>query len=108
MCGVCGIYNSDKASEKLYLGLFALQHRGQDNAGMAVWDGKDVRITKDKGLVFDIFKPEVLALLPGRIGIGHTRYPTAGDSSIVNAQPHYADTREGRMVLVSNGDITNL
>jgi amidophosphoribosyltransferase len=108
MCGVCGIYNHDKASEVLYLGLFALQHRGQDNAGMAVWDGQQARIVKDKGLVFDIFKPEMLAELKGRMGIGHTRYPTAGDSSIANAQPHYADTKEGRMVIVSNGDITNM
>jgi amidophosphoribosyltransferase len=108
MCGVCGIYNHEKASEVLYLGLFALQHRGQDNAGMAVWDGQQARIVKDKGLVFDIFKPEVLAELKGRMGIGHTRYPTAGDSSIANAQPHYADTKEGRMVIVSNGDITNM
>ncbi|MCU0607986.1 MAG: amidophosphoribosyltransferase [Candidatus Edwardsbacteria bacterium] len=108
MCGVCGIYNNDKAAEKLYLGLFALQHRGQDNAGMAVWDGRENRIVKDRGLVFDIFKPEVLASLPGTAGIGHTRYPTAGDSSVANAQPHYADTRDGRMVIVSNGDVTNM
>ncbi len=108
MCGVCGVYNFDKASEMLYLGIFALQHRGQDNAGMAVWDGREVRIHKDKGLVFDIFKPEVLASLPGRVAIGHTRYPTAGDSSLVNAQPHYADTKDGRMVIVSNGDVTNM
>jgi amidophosphoribosyltransferase len=92
----------------LYLGIFSLQHRGQDNAGMAVWGGREVRIHKDKGLVFDIFKPEVLASLPGRVAIGHTRYPTAGDSSLVNAQPHYADTRDGRMVIVSNGDVTNM
>jgi len=108
MCGVCGVYNFDKASEMLYLGIFSLQHRGQDNAGMAVWDGREVRIHKDKGLVFDIFKPEVLASLPGRVAIGHTRYPTAGDSSLVNAQPHYADTKDGRMVIVSNGDVTNM
>jgi amidophosphoribosyltransferase len=108
MCGVCGVYNFDKASEMLYLGIFALQHRGQDNAGMAVWDGREIRIHKDKGLVFDIFKPEVLASLPGRVAIGHTRYPTAGDSSLVNAQPHHADTKDGRMVIVSNGDVTNM
>ncbi len=108
MCGVCGVYNSKKASEMLYLGIFALQHRGQDNAGMAAWDGREVRIHKDKGLVFDIFKPEVLASLPGRVAIGHTRYPTAGDSSVVNAQPHFADTKDGRMVIVSNGDVTNM
>jgi amidophosphoribosyltransferase len=108
MCGVCGIFNHEKASEVLYLGLFALQHRGQDNAGMAVWDGQQSLIVKDKGLVFDIFKPGVLAELKGSMGIGHTRYPTAGDSSIANAQPHYADTKDGRMVIVSNGDITNM
>ena len=108
MCGVCGIYNSDKAAEKLYLGLFALQHRGQDNAGMAVWDGKQSRIVKDRGLVFDIFGRGTLAELPGTAGIGHTRYPTAGDSSVANAQPHYADTKDGRMVIVSNGDVTNM
>jgi len=108
MCGVCGVYNFENAAEMLYLGIFALQHRGQDNAGMAVWDGQEVRIHKDRGLVFDIFQPGVLQSLPGRIGIGHTRYPTAGDSSMANAQPHYADTSRGRMVIVSNGDITNM
>jgi len=108
MCGVCGVYNFERASEMLYLGIFALQHRGQDNAGMAVWDGQEIRIHKDRGLVFDIFTPEALASLPGLTGIGHTRYPTAGDNSPVNAQPHSADSRDGRMVIVSNGDITNM
>ncbi len=108
MCGVCGVYNFERAAEMLYLGIFALQHRGQDNAGMAVWDGREPRIHKDRGLVFDIFQPQVLAGLTGTVGIGHTRYPTAGDSSTANAQPHYADTREGRMVIVSNGDVTNM
>lgn len=108
MCGVCGVYNFERAAETLYLGIFALQHRGQDNAGMAVWDGREARMHKDRGLVFDIFQPRVLAGLPGTVGIGHTRYPTAGDSSTANAQPHYADTRHGRMVIVSNGDVTNM
>lgn len=108
MCGVCGVYNVDQAAEALYLGIFALQHRGQDNAGMAVWDGREPRIHKERGLVFDIFQPGTLAGLPGTAGIGHTRYPTAGDSSTANAQPHYADTRDGRMVIVSNGDVTNM
>ncbi len=108
MCGVCGVYNFERAAEMVYLGIFALQHRGQDNAGMAVWDGRQIRMHKDRGLVFDIFQPQVLAGLPGDVGIGHTRYPTAGDSSTANAQPHYADTSDGRMVIVSNGDVTNM
>lgn len=108
MCGVVAVYNGEKAAEKIYLGLFALQHRGQDNAGMAVSDGQKIKLTKERGLVAEVFKPAILSELTGYMGIGHTRYPTAGDNSVVNAQPHYADTSCGRMILVSNGDVTNM
>src|SRR3972149_6317656 len=90
-CGVFGIYGHPEAAKMAYLGLYALQHRGQESAGLASADGARVRITKQMGYVNDIFDEATLATLSGNIAIGHTRYSTAGDSKLANAQPILID-----------------
>src|SRR5262252_6240408 len=86
-CGVIAIYGHPEASKLAYLGLYALQHRGQESAGVAASDGSDIHVHKAMGHVADIFTPAVLASLPGHMAIGHTRYSTAGDTVVLNAQP---------------------
>ena len=82
-----------------YLGLYALQHRGQESAGIASTDGADVHVHKSLGHVQDIFTPSVIAKLPGEVAIGHTRYSTAGDTSLMNAQPVVIDCNKGKLAL---------
>jgi amidophosphoribosyltransferase len=79
-CGVMAIYGHPEAANLAYLGLYALQHRGQESAGIAASDGRDIRVHKSMGHVADIFTPPVIASLPGDMAIGHTRYSTAGGS----------------------------
>ncbi|MGE5206484.1 MAG: amidophosphoribosyltransferase, partial [Chlamydiota bacterium] len=86
-CGVVAIYAHPEAETLAYLGLHALQHRGQESAGIACSDGVNIRVHKAMGLVADIFTEEMLAKLRGSLAIGHTRYSTAGDSALMNAQP---------------------
>src|SRR5215471_8024491 len=86
-CGVVAIYAHPEAEKLAYLGLHALQHRGQESAGIATSDGEVLHLHKGMGLVADIFGEEVLSQLHGRLAIGHTRYSTAGDSALLNAQP---------------------
>ena len=107
-CGVFAVSGLEKASELTYLGLYALQHRGQESAGIAVWgeDGK-MRVHRGMGIVAEVFSEETLRALPGRVGIGHTRYSTSGDSILQNAQPVRANYREGEMALAHNGNLTN-
>ncbi|MGH7545938.1 MAG: amidophosphoribosyltransferase, partial [Gemmatimonadota bacterium] len=107
-CGVFAVSGLEKASELAYLGLYALQHRGQESAGIAVWgeDGK-MRVHRGMGIVAEVFSEETLRTLPGRVGIGHTRYSTSGDSILQNAQPVRANYREGEMALAHNGNLTN-
>src|SRR5579864_5918926 len=86
-CGVFAIYGHPEAANLTYLGLYALQHRGQESAGIATSDNREIRCYKSMGHVADIFTPERIASLPGDLAIGHTRYSTAGDTVLLNAQP---------------------
>jgi amidophosphoribosyltransferase len=106
-CGVFGIFGHSEASKLAYLGLYALQHRGQESAGIASTNGLDVYAHKAIGHVQEIFTPDVIARLPGESAIGHTRYSTAGDSSLTNAQPVVIDCNRGKLALGHNGNLTN-
>ena len=106
-CGVFGIYGHPEASKLAYLGLYALQHRGQESAGIASADGERVRLVRQMGYVNDIFNETTLAPLTGPIAIGHTRYSTAGDSKLLNAQPILIDCVHGQVGICHNGNIVN-
>ncbi len=106
-CGVFGVYGHTEASKVAYLGLYALQHRGQESAGMISSDGVDLHLHKAMGEVEEIFQPAVIARLPGSAAIGHTRYSTAGDTSVANAQPIVIDCNKGKLALGHNGNLTN-
>src|ERR1700691_305326 len=106
-CGVFAIYGHPEASNLTYLGLYALQHRGQESAGICSSDGRRVHCHKSMGHVADIFTPEVLGGLPGDLAIGHTRYSTAGDTVLLNAQPFSVACNKGRIAVAHNGNITN-
>jgi amidophosphoribosyltransferase len=106
-CGVFGIFGHPEAAKMAYLGLYALQHRGQESAGIASTDGTEVHVHKSLGHVQDIFTPSVIAKLPGDAAIGHTRYSTAGDTSLMNAQPVVIDCNKGKLALGHNGNLTN-
>ncbi|MCK5543017.1 MAG: amidophosphoribosyltransferase [Desulfobacterales bacterium] len=108
MCGVIGVYNSENSSYDIMLGLFATQNRGQESCGIAISDGDLIRDHKGMGLVKDVLTPSILKKIPGKIGIGHVRYPTRGVIDVENSQPHVLETLEGTVFsFVSNGDITN-
>src|SRR5579872_6080982 len=106
-CGVFAIYGHPEAANLTYLGLYALQHRGQESAGIASSDGRHIHNHKSMGHVADIFTPEVLGGLPGELAIGHTRYSTAGDTVLLNAQPFSVACNKGRIAVAHNGNITN-
>jgi amidophosphoribosyltransferase len=106
-CGVVAIYGHPEAEKLAYLGLHALQHRGQESAGIVTSDGMALHMHKAMGLVADIFQEHVLAKLPGTLGIGHTRYSTAGDSALLNAQPIMVQSNKGMMALAHNGNLVN-
>lgn len=107
-CGVFGIYAPGEDVAKLtYFGLYALQHRGQESAGIATFAGDEVHLHKDMGLVSQVFNESVLSQLPGTIGVGHTRYSTTGSSRKVNAQPAVVNTRLGKIALAHNGNLVN-
>jgi amidophosphoribosyltransferase len=106
-CGVFGIFGHPEAAKMAYLGLYALQHRGQEAAGIAASDGLDVHVIKGTGLAQDVFDPKTLAQLPGDIAIGHTRYSTAGDTGLANAQPVVIDCNKGKLAVAHNGNLTN-
>jgi amidophosphoribosyltransferase len=109
-CGVFGIY-SDKpdfdASGLTYVGLYALQHRGQESAGIVVSDGQHLSQYKNMGLVSNVFNPDILKKLKGRIGIGHVRYSTTGSSYLANAQPLVARCSRGVLAVAHNGNLVN-
>lgn len=107
MCGIFGIEGADDAANLTYLGLYALQHRGQESAGIVTWDGGQMHVERGMGHVSDIFKEKVLARLPGTRAMGHTRYSTAGTSVIANAQPIVVKTSMGPLGLIHNGNLTN-
>lgn len=107
-CGVFGIYGEELAAHQVYLGLYALQHRGQEAAGIAASDGENLSSHKGLGLVWSVFSsPEVMPRLKGHAAIGHNRYSTRGASDIVNAQPIVIQSRMGQIAAVHNGNITN-
>ena len=106
-CGVVAIYGHPEASKLAYLGLYALQHRGQESAGICTSDGKQVHTHKSMGHVADIFTSPVLKELPGNLAIGHTRYSTAGDTVLLNAQPFSVVCNKGKVAIAHNGNITN-
>ena len=107
-CGVFGVYAPGQAVAHLtYLGMYALQHRGQESAGMAVSDGETLMVDKDMGLVSNVFNDRRLASLQGHIAIGHTRYSTTGSSTWQNAQPVYRNAGGTQLALAHNGNLTN-
>ena len=107
-CGVFGVWAPDEEVAKLtFYGLYALQHRGQESAGIATSDGKRIVIFKDMGLVSQVFTESDLASLVGNLAIGHCRYSTTGSSSWVNAQPTLRPTKYGTLALAHNGNLTN-
>jgi len=106
-CGVFGIYGHPNAAELTYYGLYALQHRGQESAGIVVCDNGQFREYKRMGLVSQIFKGGVLQELAGTNAVGHVRYSTTGSSHIRNAQPLTGDTRRGQIAIAHNGNLTN-
>ena len=106
-CGLFGVWNHPEAANVTYLGLYALQHRGQESAGIAATDGQAFHLEKAMGWVADVFSPERLRRLPGHRAIGHVRYSTAGSSNLRNAQPITASTGRGPIAIAHNGNLTN-
>src|SRR5215831_5829231 len=106
-CGVIAIYGHPEASKLAYLSLYAMQHRGQESAGICTSDGQQVYTHKAMGHVADIFTSDVLKELPGPLAIGHTRYSTAGDTVLLNAQPFSVACSKGKVAIAHNGNITN-
>src|SRR3984957_11999413 len=107
-CGVVAVHGHPDAARQVYLGLYALQHRGQESAGIATADGKNLSNIKGMGLVADIFTDDVLAKLKGDMAIGHTRYSTTGDSALLNAQPIRVESTKGLIAIAHNGNLVNL
>ena len=106
-CGVFGIYGHPNAAELTYYGLYALQHRGQESAGIVTSDGKQFRVHRDMGLVSQIFDGDILHGLVGSMAVGHTRYSTTGSSHLRNAQPLTVDCARGQIAIAHNGNLTN-
>ena len=106
-CGLFGIYGHPNAAELTYYGLYALQHRGQESAGITASDGVDLRTYKGMGLVGQVFDKGILRSLPGHLAIGHVRYSTTGSSNLKNAQPLVVDCARGQIAIGHNGNLTN-
>jgi amidophosphoribosyltransferase len=106
-CGLFGIHGAHEAAELVYLGLYALQHRGQESAGLAVSDDTVIRGFKNLGLVCDVLTSDVIESLPGHIGCGHVRYSTTGSTVLENAQPILVDYKKGQIAVAHNGNLVN-
>jgi len=106
-CGVFGVFNHPEAARMTYLGLFALQHRGEEAAGICSSDEENLHLEKDMGLVGEVFNEARIARLKGNHAIGHTRYSTTGSSSRVNAQPYRVDYSRGQVAIAHNGNLVN-
>lgn len=107
-CGVFGVYAPEQdVAAMAYFGLYALQHRGQESAGIATFEGGTVHCHKNMGLVSQVFNGDILAGLPGEMAVGHTRYSTTGSSRVCNAQPAVVDTCLGQLALAHNGNLVN-
>jgi amidophosphoribosyltransferase len=107
MCGIVGVYGHPEAANITYLGLHALQHRGQESAGIVSSDGERLYSSRHMGLVGEVFTEQALAKLPGTLAIGHVRYSTTGSSVIENAQPFAVDYQHGSIALGHNGNLVN-
>ncbi|MFH1857249.1 MAG: amidophosphoribosyltransferase [Candidatus Omnitrophota bacterium] len=107
MCGVFGVKGHEEAARLSYLGLYALQHRGEESAGIVTFDGKKVRQHKDMGLVGEVFDEKILKTLRGNTAVGHVRYSTTGSSNIKNAQPFLVNHRKEHIAIAHNGNLTN-
>ncbi len=107
MCGIIGVSKHDEAAKVAFMGLYALQHRGEEAAGIASFDGKDIYITKNQGQVADAFDERSLASLKGYAAIGHSRYSTTGSSNIKNVQPFLAMHKGKPIAVAHNGNLTN-
>ena len=107
MCGIIGISNHKEASKIAFLGLYALQHRGEEAAGIAAFDGKDIHIVKNRGLVADALNGNILEELKGSTAIGHCRYSTTGSSNVKNIQPFLVMHKNLPMAIAHNGNLTN-
>ncbi len=106
-CGIFGVYGARRAAELVYFGLYALQHRGQESAGIVSSDGQSVKGHKGLGLVSDVLTAEVLAGLPGSLAIGHNRYSTTGRTTLENAQPLSVNYLGGKLAIAHNGNLIN-
>lgn len=107
-CGVFGVYAPGEDVAKLsYFGLYALQHRGQESAGIATFEGEKLHLYKNMGLVSQVFNESILQQLKGDLAVGHTRYSTTGSSKVVNAQPAVSETRLGPVAVAHNGNLVN-
>jgi amidophosphoribosyltransferase len=106
-CGLFGVFGHPEAAHLAYMGLYALQHRGQESAGITVGDGKRLRLEKGMGLVNDVFTAERLDALPGDRAIGHVRYSTSGDTVATNAQPYLIECHRGPIAIGHNGNLVN-
>ena len=106
-CGVFGVFGHKDAARLAYMGLYALQHRGQESAGIVTSDGRLIREHKGMGLVSEVFNEDVISKLSGNIAVGHVRYSTTGSSNIKNAQPFLVETLSGHIAVAHNGNLTN-
>src|SRR3954462_1492510 len=106
-CGVFGIHGHSEAANLAYLGLYAMQHRGQESAGIAASDGHLIRVTKAMGHVAEVFNAPVLSKVPGPMAVGHVRYSTSGESRLSNAQPFLIDCAHGQIAIAHNGNLVN-
>lgn len=107
MCAIVGVYGSENAAKIAYYALFSMQHRGQESTGISTADGKRIHLIKERGLVTDVFKEDTFRLLQGSCAIGHNRYSTAGDDSILDAQPVFARYKLGEISVAHNGNLVN-
>ena len=106
-CGIVGVVGPPRAAEWVYLGLYALQHRGQESSGLVSTDGRRPFAHRGMGLVADVFDPAAMASLEGRAAIGHNRYSTTGSPTLANAQPILVNYRDGFLAVAHNGNLTN-
>ncbi|MBF0478269.1 MAG: amidophosphoribosyltransferase [Candidatus Omnitrophica bacterium] len=107
MCGIIGVSGHKNAAQIAFLGLYALQHRGEEAAGIATYDGKDIRLVKRRGLVADVFDDKAMAELQGNVAIGHCRYSTTGSSNHKNVQPFMVRHKRRPIAIAHNGNLTN-
>jgi len=107
MCAIVGVHGVKNASKIAYYALFSMQHRGQESTGISAADGQTIRLIKERGLVTEVFHEESFEVLNGDCAIGHNRYSTAGDDSILDAQPVFARYRLGEISVVHNGNLVN-